>query len=103
MEEALTPEQQQSQSRMVKEMHHALIGDPLDPTKPGMVAIQMQMHEDLYGSERRKTPGIKDTLKSVGDRVQLLWEDRLKMIAYCTAASAVVAFLAWVIPLIFKK
>lgn len=39
--------------RLLLDVHHALVGDPLDPEKPGIVAIVGRHHAALYGHEER--------------------------------------------------
>ena len=40
-------------NKILLDVHHALVGDPLDPTKPGLVAIVGRHHQALYGAEEK--------------------------------------------------
>jgi hypothetical protein len=39
--------------KLLKEVHRSLVGDPLDPQKPGVVAIVGRHHMALYGKDEQ--------------------------------------------------
>lgn len=39
----------QQRGKLLKDIHHALIGDPLNPDKPGLVAMVGRHELTLYG------------------------------------------------------
>lgn len=81
----LTPAQQ---SRMIREMHRALIGDPYNPkTKPGLIQLFTQTHTDYWGD---KDAGIIGTR----NKVEKLWSNWTKILG----AFALVTILAAVGP-----
>jgi hypothetical protein len=40
-------------SKILLDVHRSLVGDPLDPAKPGLVAIVGRHHMSLYGHEEK--------------------------------------------------
>jgi hypothetical protein len=40
---------EKERDQLLREIHHALIGDPLQPDKPGIVAIVARHDRSLYG------------------------------------------------------
>jgi hypothetical protein len=38
-------------NKLLLEVHRSLVGDPLDPRKPGLVAIVGRHHQALYGDK----------------------------------------------------
>lgn len=73
------------QARMLKQIHNALVGDPLAADKPGLVQRVARHDHDLYNVET----GIKS-------RVQVLWDWRIK-----TAAG--IAVLVFLVELVARK
>ncbi len=87
-EPTLSPEQQ---SKLLREMHRALIGNPFNPEKePGLLKLQTDMHADIYGCEDTKVVGMKF-------KVERMWDDRIKFLGVCAGVSALAAVVAWVI------
>lgn len=78
------------QSRMIRQMHRALIGDPFNPKKPGLLQIYNGTHTDYWGD---KENGIKGTR----DKVEKLWDIRLKIMGGAVALGATGSFIAWAI------
>lgn len=86
----------EAQCKLLKEIHRALIGDPLNPDKePGLVKQHADMWADYYGCVDTKTIGTKE-------KTETLWEGRTKIIAICAFIAALGGLFAWLIPVISK-
>ncbi len=40
-------------AKLLRDIHHALVGDPFDPARPGLVALVSKHDETLYGKDGR--------------------------------------------------
>lgn len=49
-------------NKLILEMHHALVGDPFDPQKPGISALVGRHHMALYGPDE-STGLVADSVK----------------------------------------
>lgn len=78
--------------KMIRQMHKALVGDPLSPDrdKRGIIAIFSDMHLDFYGDDDRRVMGTKT-------KVDKLWEMKLKFAGMVLAGSAFVTLAAWLL------
>lgn len=91
--EVLTLEEQ---CRLLKAIYKSLAGDPLDPDNQGMVRKVDDHGFTLYGSENPKKIGLET-------KVDVLWEDRVKLIAICGVIGVVCGFLGWLLPFLFHR
>lgn len=80
----------QEQARKIRQMHRALIGDPLDKNSPGLVTMYTELHRDYYGDEDTKRTGTKEMVLS-------MWEMRLKVIGGVAVVSVVSSIGAWLL------
>jgi hypothetical protein len=78
--------------KMIRQIHKALIGDPLsmDRDKRGVIAIQAEMHRDMYGDPENGVMGVKVM-------TQKLWEMKLKFAGMVIAGSGFITLAAWLI------
>lgn len=78
--------------KMIRQIHRALVGDPLstDRDKRGIIAIFGDMHLDYYGDQDRGVLGTKTM-------TQRLWDMKLKFAGMVLAGSGFVALAAWLL------
>lgn len=86
-EELMTP---QEMARKIRQMHRALIGDPLNSENPGLVALYTELHRDYYGDDKTKRMGVKDM-------VLRMWEMRIKIMGAAAALSVIGSICAWLL------
>ena len=91
-DESLTPQQS---ARMIRDMHRALVGDPLNPDEePGLVKTVNDLRNDVNGTKRSPL-GMRQ-------KVEILWEGRTKLVGMCVLVAVAGGFLAWLIPLLLN-
>lgn len=73
-------------ARMLRGINRALGGDPLDPDKPGFISMFWELHRDYYGDKKSKSKGTKE-------KIEVLWEDRIKILAICGFIALVVGII----------
>lgn len=58
----------EQKDKMLTEIYHSVAGHPLDPTKPGLVAIVDRHDKAIYGEQGDN--GLKGTQKKI---IRFLW------------------------------
>ena len=78
--------------KMIRQIHKALVGDPLSPDrdKRGIIAIFRDLHLDYYGDADHDILGTKVM-------TQKLWDMKLKFAGIVIALTGVISIGAWLI------
>lgn len=86
---------EQQRGELLKRIYKALAGDPLNPDKPGLVRRVDALDVEVNGCVETKTIGLKE-------KVETMWEGRIKFLAICAAIVFLVGLLSWLLPFLFS-
>lgn len=73
--------------KKLAELHEAVCGNALDPKKPGLLRLNMDLCEELYGNRDKKKTGLIDDVHEIKNT-----QEGHKRLIY--GVSAIAAFLS---------